>query len=100
LYGPSKGDVDLRKLEALIDDVGANRIPYVAIAATVNMAGGQPMSLANLRKVSDLAHANNILVVLDARCDSAASRTRISPAAELPSRLESFSDRSRGRRQS
>ena len=63
---PFKGDVHLRKLEALIQEIGADRIPYVAIAATVNMAGGQPISLANLQKVSELAHANEILVILDA----------------------------------
>ena len=52
---PFKGDIDLDKLEALIDEVGASRIPYVAVAATVNMAGGQPISLANMREVRELS---------------------------------------------
>ena len=41
---PFKGNVDLDKLEALIERVGAEKIPYVCVAATVNMAGGQPVS--------------------------------------------------------
>ena len=39
---PFKGNVDLSALEGLIKKVGAARIPYVSLAATVNMAGGQP----------------------------------------------------------
>ena len=38
--------------EALIDKVGAEKIPYVSVAATVNMAGGQPVSMENLRAVA------------------------------------------------
>ena len=41
-------------------------IAYVNIAATVNMAGGQPVSMANLRDVSDLCRRNNILLWCDA----------------------------------
>ena len=39
---PFKGDVDLNKLTALVDSVGASGIAYVCIAITVNLAGGQP----------------------------------------------------------
>lgn len=63
---PFKGDVDLDKLKAVIREVGAARVPYVSIAATVNMAGGQPISLANMRAVSEYAHAHGIRVILDA----------------------------------
>ncbi len=63
---PFKGDVDLAKLEALIARVGAQRIPYISLAATVNMAGGQPISMANLRAVRALAQQHGIRVVLDA----------------------------------
>lgn len=62
---PFKGNVSLGKLEALIESVGAARIPYVAIAATVNMAGGQPISLANLGEVRALTRAHGIPVILD-----------------------------------
>ena len=42
-----KGDINLEKLEDLIKDKGADKIPYVSMATTVNMAGGQPISLKN-----------------------------------------------------
>jgi len=63
---PFKGDVDLAKLEEVIKTYGAQRIPYVSIAATVNMAGGQPISLGNVKAVSELAHRYGIRVILDA----------------------------------
>ncbi len=65
LMHPFKGNVSLEKFQALIDEVGAERIPYISIATTVNMCGGQPISLDNLRKVSEVAHDNGILVVHD-----------------------------------
>ncbi|MDE3127895.1 MAG: tryptophanase, partial [Gemmatimonadota bacterium] len=63
---PFKGDVDLARLEALVGEVGAEHVPYLSIAATVNMAGGQPISLANLRAVYQFAKSRGILVILDA----------------------------------
>jgi tyrosine phenol-lyase len=65
LMHPFKGNVDLDKFQALIDEVGAEKIPYVSIATTVNMCGGQPISLENLRQVSELAHEHGILVIHD-----------------------------------
>lgn len=63
---PFKGDIDLDKLQALIDEVGARRIPYVCMAATVNMAGGQPISMANARAVRALCDKHGIKIYLDA----------------------------------
>lgn len=63
---PFKGNIDLDKLERLIARVGAKNIPYVCVAATVNMAGGQPISLENLRAVRRLTRAHGIRVFLDA----------------------------------
>ena len=63
---PFKGNVDLDALEALVQRVGADRIPYVCIAGTVNMAGGQPMSMANTRAVRELTARHGIRVMLDA----------------------------------
>jgi tyrosine phenol-lyase len=63
---PFKGNIDLDKLESLIKRVGANRIPYVCVAATVNMAGGQPISMANMRLVRELCNKHGIKVMLDA----------------------------------
>lgn len=63
---PFKGNVDLDKLEALIERVGSDNIPYICVAATVNMAGGQPISVENLRAVRALATRHGIRVFLDA----------------------------------
>jgi len=63
---PFKGNVDLKKLDSLINKVGAEKIPYISVAATVNMAGGQPISISNLREVRKLASKNKIKVLLDA----------------------------------
>jgi tyrosine phenol-lyase len=62
---PFKGNVDLAKLRDVIASVGADAIPYVSLAATVNMAGGQPISVENLTAACELAHANGIPVFLD-----------------------------------
>ena len=64
--GPFKGNVDLDALESLIRKVGAKRIPYVCVAGTVNMAGGQPMSMANIRALRELTRLHGIRVMLDA----------------------------------
>ncbi|MBD2526315.1 tyrosine phenol-lyase [Nostoc sp. FACHB-133] len=63
---PFKGNVDLQKLTDLIERVGAERIPYISVAGTVNMAGGQPISMANLRAVHQLAQTHGIRIILDA----------------------------------
>ncbi len=63
---PFKGNVDLGKLEQVIAQYGAARIPYISVAATVNLAGGQPISLANMKAVGELAHKHGIRVILDA----------------------------------
>ncbi len=62
---PFKGNVDISKLDALVDEVGADKIPYVCIATCVNMAGGQPISLANLKLVRQWCDQHNILLVHD-----------------------------------
>jgi tyrosine phenol-lyase len=63
---PFKGDVDLDKLEALIDRAGADKIPYVSLAGTVNMAGGQPVSMANVKALRELTARHGIRIYLDA----------------------------------
>jgi tyrosine phenol-lyase len=63
---PFKGNVDLDKLEALIKRVGADKIPYVSLAGTVNMAGGQPVSMANVKALRELCDRYGICLYLDA----------------------------------
>jgi len=61
---PFKGDVDVEKLEKVIER--AEHVPYLSVAGTVNMAGGQPISIASLRTVREVADEHGILVILDA----------------------------------
>ncbi|OGN86664.1 MAG: tyrosine phenol-lyase [Chloroflexi bacterium GWC2_73_18] len=63
---PFKGNVDLGKLAVLVDGVGPERIPYVSVAATVNMAGGQPISMENMRAVRAYANSKGLRIILDA----------------------------------
>jgi tyrosine phenol-lyase len=63
---PFKGDIDLAKLEALIARVGPEQVAYVSLAATVNMAGGQPVSMTNVRAVRELCARHGIRLFLDA----------------------------------
>ncbi|MDD7910988.1 MULTISPECIES: tyrosine phenol-lyase [Pseudovibrio] len=66
---PFKGNVSLEKLQKLIDEVGADKIPYICLAVTVNLAGGQPVSMANIKAVSELCKKHGIKVMYDAtRC--------------------------------
>ncbi len=63
---PFKGNVDLDKLDTLIATRGAANIAYVSLAATVNMAGGQPVSMANAKALKALCERHEIKVYLDA----------------------------------
>jgi tyrosine phenol-lyase len=63
---PFKGNVDLDKLEHLIHEKGAENIAYVSLAGTVNMAGGQPVSMANVKALRDLCDHYGVAIYLDA----------------------------------
>ncbi len=63
---PFKGNFDLQRLEALIHQVGAKTIPYVSLATSVNMAGGQPVSMANLKALRELTGRHGLRILHDA----------------------------------
>lgn len=66
---PFKGDIDLNKLATLIKEKGAENIAYICLAVTVNLAGGQPVSMANMRAVHEMASTYGIKIFYDAtRC--------------------------------
>lgn len=61
-----KGNIDINKLDKLVKEVGADKIPYVCIAGPVNMAGGQPFSMANLKEVYNYCEPKGIKLWFDA----------------------------------
>lgn len=63
---PFKGNVDLAKLDRLIAEVGREGIAYLSIAPCVNMAGGQPFSMENLRQVATWADQHGLSIIFDA----------------------------------
>lgn len=62
---PFKGDIDLDHLTAVLDDP-ERRIPLVMVTITNNSGGGQPVSMANLRAVSEICRERQIPFFLDA----------------------------------
>lgn len=63
---PFKGNIDLAKVERLIAREGASKIAWISLAATVNMAGGQPVSMANVKALRALCGKHGIRIYLDA----------------------------------
>jgi len=62
---PFKGNVDIAKMQRLVDQVGADKIPYISYETCVNMAGGQPISIANLRELREFCDKYKIAIMLD-----------------------------------
>jgi tyrosine phenol-lyase len=63
---PFKGNIDLDKVQAIIDKHGAENIAYISVAGTVNMAGGQPISMANIKALRELCDKHGVKIYLDA----------------------------------
>ncbi len=63
---PFKGNMDLDALDALIGEVGADRIPLVMLTVTNNSGGGQPVSMANVRGVRAICDRYRIALYIDA----------------------------------
>ncbi|MBZ0090193.1 MAG: tryptophanase, partial [Thermoanaerobaculia bacterium] len=61
-----KGNIELAKLEALVAEHGAGQIAYISYELSVNMAGGEPVSMDNLREVYAYCSARGIPVMFDA----------------------------------
>jgi tyrosine phenol-lyase len=63
---PFKGDVDFKKLQGYIDEYGIDKISFVNVEMDVNMAGGQPVSMANLRKLREFCDDYKLKIIYDA----------------------------------
>jgi tyrosine phenol-lyase len=61
-----KGNIDLAKLDALVKREGAEKIAYISLGATVNMAGGQPVSMANVKALRAWCDTHKVRLFLDA----------------------------------
>ncbi len=62
---PFKGNVDLDKLKLALKDIPREKIPFIILTITCNTAGGQPVSMENIKAVSKLAKKHNIPIVFD-----------------------------------
>lgn len=65
-FAPFKGDMDTEKLEELIAEYGVDKVGVIIMTITNNSAGGQPVSMKNLKDVYAIAQKHDIPLVIDA----------------------------------
>jgi len=63
---PFKGDIDIGKLKEAITRIGAKNICFLRVEAGTNLIGGQPVSMKNMREVSQICRKEGIKTVFDA----------------------------------
>jgi tyrosine phenol-lyase len=63
---PFKGNIDINKLQAVVNEYGLDKIPFISVEMNVNMAGGQPVSMQNLRKLKEFCDDNKLKIIFDA----------------------------------
>jgi tyrosine phenol-lyase len=66
---PWKGNIDLAKLRAVVDEHGADQVAYISFEHSVNLAGGQPVSMDNMKEVYTYCSGQGVPVFFDGtRC--------------------------------
>lgn len=63
---PFKGNIDIDKLENFIEEKGRENIAFILVTVTCNSAGGQPVSMENIRETREIADKYGIPMFLDA----------------------------------
>ncbi|WP_250229624.1 tryptophanase [Anaeropeptidivorans aminofermentans] len=63
---PFKGNIDMDKLKKLHCELGNEKISFVRVEAGTNLIGGQPVSLSNMKEVTDFCREKGLLSILDA----------------------------------
>jgi len=66
IYHPFKGNIDINKLENVFKSNPISKIPFIVITVTCNTAGGQPVSMENIKAVSKLCKSYNVPIYFDA----------------------------------
>lgn len=66
LKHPFKGNIDIDKLVAFIEEHGVENIPFGMITVTNNAGGGQPVSMANIKATAEVYHRYGIPFFIDA----------------------------------
>jgi tryptophanase len=66
LYHPFKGNIDIEKLESAFRNNPVDKIPFVVLTVTCNTAGGQPVSIANVKQVAQVCKKYNTPLIIDA----------------------------------
>jgi tryptophanase len=64
-YAPFKGNMDIEALEAFIEEVGADKVSVIVVTITNNSAGGQPVSMANVKATKKVADKHGLKIVID-----------------------------------
>lgn len=66
LEHPFKGNINLERLEAFINEKGVENIPVVMLTVTNNSGGGQPVAMENIRATKEICKKYNIPLFIDA----------------------------------
>lgn len=64
-YAPFKGNMDVERMEAFINEVGVDKVSVIIMTVTNNSAGGQPVSIENMREVRKVADKYGLKIVID-----------------------------------
>ncbi|WP_334290932.1 tryptophanase [Paraclostridium benzoelyticum] len=65
-YAPFKGNMDIERMEKLINEFGVENVGVIIMTVTNNTAGGQPVSMENMRETYKVAQKYKIPVLIDA----------------------------------